>query len=100
MPNGRMILTTQDQRGEDDARVPTGTDLQTGRSPHGAKRRFQGNDRGLIGPDDNTFPTTLSGAFIAHRAVIRSPQGTVVRAGPTIDDTAYIPSFAVGDPSY
>lgn len=99
MPNGRVIHTTQDQHGTDGTRVPAGVELQTGRSPHGAKRRFQTNDQGLIGPDDNTLPTTLDAAFVPHRAVIRSPQGTVVRAGPLYDDTAYIQSFAVGDPS-
>ena len=98
MPNGRTFLTDRNQRGQDAPQVPTGVELQTGPAPHGILHRFTQNILGIIGNDVNYWPTTQDHAFIPHRAMIKSPMTGIGKNGPTIDDTAYIPSFAVGDP--
>jgi hypothetical protein len=100
MPNGRTFITQHDSEGNAGSpEVPTGYELNTGPAPLRIMHRFQANDQGIIGNDVNYFPGVQGDLFIPHQAIIRSPRVGASRDGiPTVDDTAYIPAFAVGDP--
>lgn len=99
MPNGPSFITDRNSDGGKTPQKPdTGWMINDGPAPHGIMRRFQANDRGIIGDDMRTWPTTGSEEYVPHRAIVRNPRGTANRDGiPTSDPTAYVPAFAVGD---
>lgn len=100
MPNGNSFITDRNSDGGATPQKPdTGWTINEGPAPHGAYRRFQANNRGLIGDDMMGEPITGGEIFVPHRAIVRSPRVGVNRDGiPTEDATLYVPSFAVGDP--
>lgn len=98
--NGPVQFTDHNREGPKTPQLPqTGWEINTGGPPAGIINRFDHNDRGIIGDDVSSWPTDASIIFVPHRATIRSPRVPANRYGiPSIDDTAYIPAFAVGDP--
>lgn len=100
MPNGPSFVRDRSQRGEIHSQERSDIPFYQGEQPHGIKVRFQANNRGLIGPDEDYWPTTQEGIRIPHAAIVRSGgTGKASNAGiPAIDDTTYVPAWAVGDP--
>jgi hypothetical protein len=97
--NGRLYEHTANRYDPTQPQVPEGWQISTGLAPRGIIHRFYSQDRGVIGNDVVSFPTTSGQAFLPHRAVVKRPVGRASRQGlATIDETAYIPAFAVGDP--
>jgi hypothetical protein len=101
MPNGRLIRTDRNRYDGSQPVVTalTGVELSTGLAPHGIINDRRANNRGIIGNDVSGFPTDGGMMFVPHRAIVRYPVGRASNRGlPTVDDTANIPAFAVGDP--
>lgn len=101
MPNGRLIRTDRNRYdgAEPEITAATGSELSAGIGPRGIINDRYANNRGLIGNDVSGFPPTGGMMYIPHRAIVRYPVGRAAARGlPTVDDTANIPAFAVGDP--
>ena len=98
MPNGPTRLTQSNPKGLRSPEVDTRQGFDSGFPPRGIFHRFTANDRGIIGNDVSSFPTTGSAIPIPNRAIVK-PAGKAHGSGiPTIDDAAFIPAFSVGDP--
>lgn len=101
MPNGRLIRT---DRNRYDGSQPvltaaTGSELSAGLGSRGIINDRRANNRGIIGNDVSGFPSTGGMMFVPHRAIVRYPNGRAAARGlPTVDDTANVVAFAVGDP--
>jgi hypothetical protein len=87
------------QRGERNDQERSDIDFYQGASPHGIYNRFEANNRGLIGDDVNTWPTTGGLIRIGHHTLPSMSRGKASNQGiPTSDEAAYIPAWAIGDP--
>lgn len=90
----------RDRTGDSSPELPqTGYVIQTGPPPQRIGKRFTDNDRGIIGDDVSAYPPDASGlSLIPHQNVIRKSSPASRQGIPSVDDTAYVPAFAVGDP--
>lgn len=99
MPNGRSYMGRSRQGAKTPEKPQSGYEIQEGPPPARVGTRFTENAYGLIGDDVNSFPTNQSDIYIPNIPVVRNPRVPASRAGiPGVDNTAYIPAFAVGDP--
>lgn len=99
MPNGFTYMARTRQGAKTPEKPQTGYEMQEGPPPDRVGTRFTANTGGLIGDDVSGWPFSGGQSFIPNIAVVRSPRVPASRAGiPGVDNTAFIPAFAIGDP--
>lgn len=99
MPNGPRFQAQNRQGPKTPEKPQTGYELQEGPPPSRVGTMFQANIGGLIGDDVSGWPFTGGQDYIPNVAVVWNPRVPATRQGiPGIDNVAYIPTFAIGDP--
>ena len=101
MPNGPRLVTNNSQLGDRNTQERSDVGFYEGPNTQGIRRVFQANDRGLIGPDENYFPTELGAVRIPHQNITRPGIGGGISSSgdPVLaDETTFIPAWAIGDP--
>lgn len=99
MPNGASYMSRNRQGPKTPELPQTGYEIQEGPPPPRVGTRFTTNTGGLIGDDVSGWPFSGGQTFIPNIAVNRNPRVPASRQGiPGVDNTMYIPAFAIGDP--
>lgn len=98
MPNGRDMMITAGAIGpRNGVIIPTDWEQNRG-VPAQIDRPLSANNRGLVGPNVDSFPMTSGMDFVGHVPLVHVAQGIAPRQGITIDDFSQIAAVFVGNP--